>query len=119
MYRCLLINRWWQADNPLERYILRTGCLDLAWAGAYSDEALHKLQTDVYDLVFVSLPAPEYVIPESFLLALRSQPALIATALYPESVFDSYCLRPLSFLEEPFSPGQFEQAINRYLLQVK
>jgi hypothetical protein len=119
MYRCLLINRWWQADNPLERYILRTGCLDLVWAGAYSDEALHRLRTDMYDLVFISLPTPEHVIPEPFLFELRKQPALIATALYPASVFDSYSLHPLFFLEEPFSLAQFEHSINLYLLETK
>lgn len=114
MYQCLLINRWWTADNPLEHYIQRTGCLDLVWAGAYSDEALQKLQFEAYDLVFFSLPTPGTLISEPFLAELRRQKSLILTSLYPEHLFKEYELTPVFFLEEPFSITQFQKAMEKY-----
>lgn len=115
MYRCLLINRWWLKDSLVENYIQRTSCLDLAWSGAYSEEALHELQSGSHDLVIASLPSPDHVIPESILSELRGQESLILTAMYPEYLFSSYNLNSLFFLKEPFAMGTFQQALEKYI----
>jgi len=113
MYRCILINRWWLADSLLEKYIRRTGCLDLIWSGAYSDEALDTLRSNDYDLVFVSLPSPDQIISDDVLSELRRQEFLIVTSSYPEYLFYGYDLNPVSFLKEPFSIVNLTSAIDK------
>jgi two-component SAPR family response regulator len=115
MYSCILINRSWLADSFIEKYIHRTGFLNLTWSGAYSQEALEMLQTKNYDVVFVSLPSPDQIIPEGILSELRKQQALIITASYPEYVFSGYELNPVSFLKEPFSMANFQLTIEKII----
>jgi len=115
MHSCILINRWWLADSLLEKYIRRTGCLDLVWSGAYSHEALQMLQSNQYDLVFASLPSPEQVLADSVLNELRRQQSLIITASYPEYLFSGYELDPICFLKEPFPMANFESALGKFI----
>ena len=99
----------------MEKYIRRTGCLDLVWSGAYSHEALQMLQSNQYDLVFASLPSPEQVLADSVLNELRRQQSLIITASYPEYLFSGYELDPICFLKEPFPMANFESALGKFI----
>jgi two-component SAPR family response regulator len=115
MYRCILIKRWWLADSFLESYIRRTSCLDLAWSGAYSSEALSMLQSEKYDLVFASMPAPDMVVPESIVSELRKQQSLIISTPYPEYLFSDYHLEPIYYLKEPFPPCNLQKALEKFI----
>ncbi|RAK68054.1 hypothetical protein [Hymenobacter edaphi] len=115
MYRCLLLcDAGVTPSDLLLKFIRRTGCLDLVWAGAYPDLAAAGLPAAGWDLVFASLPAPEQPVPEAWQELLRRQPALVLTSPYPARLYAGHDWQPLAFLAEPFSFDQFQRALQRY-----
>ncbi|PQA55112.1 type 2 periplasmic-binding domain-containing protein [Siphonobacter curvatus] len=115
MFNCLLLHRSYLSDTLLEHYIRRTGCLDLTWTGSYSSEAVQEIRSGKYDLVFVSLPEPHSLLPESLVTTLRHCKSLVLSSLYPEHLYAHYRLERLHFLTEPFPAQQFQQAIEKYI----
>ncbi len=117
MFNCLLLHRSYLTNTLLEHYIQRTGCLDLTWTGSYSSEAVQEIRSGKYDLVFVSLPEPDSLLPETLITALHhcDGKSLILSSFYPEHLYAHYQLERLHFLTEPFPAQQFQQAIETYI----
>ena len=113
-YRCIVLNRSWLANNPLDAFIKRTGCLDVVWTGAFSEEAIQRLQTEQFDLVIASLPLEE-TLSDSMIRALRQLPWLILTSSYPKRRQTQLGLQPLAYLHEPFSADQFQQSVQTFI----
>ncbi len=115
MFNCLLLHRSYLTNTLLEHFIQRTGCLDLTWTGSYSNEAVQEIRSGKYDLVFLSLPEPDFSMTEDLLSVLREQKSLILSSLYPEQLYSHYQLQRIHFLTEPFPPQQFQQAVEKYI----
>lgn len=118
MYRCIHISRGSLTESLLNYFIRRTICIELRWDGPLSDEVISVLRSETYDLVFVSLPPPDEILPESILTELRSQRSLILSSLYPKHLYLEYQLKPICFLTEPFSVNDFQLAMENYFINV-
>jgi len=116
MYRCLVLHApGLLPSGLLLKFIGRTGCLELVWAGAYADLSLARQQAADWDLVFASLPAPDQLLPADYWHLLQQQKALVLTSPFPAKLFVWAGWHPVAFLTEPFSFAQFQQALQLYL----
>jgi hypothetical protein len=118
MYRCIHISSGSLTESLLNYFIRRTICIELRWDGPLSEEVISVLRSEIYDLVFVSLPPPDEILPEDILTELRRQQSLILSSFYPKHLYFNYQLKPVCFLTEPFSVHDFQLAIEKHLFNV-
>ncbi len=111
MTTCLLLSHYGAVECLLTKFVYRTGFLDIVWAGAYTDEAIDLLNDPAIALAMVCLPPPGQALKPELVQGLQRHRALFVTAQYPEHLYAHYKLRPVAFLNEPFSFTQFQAAL--------
>jgi hypothetical protein len=115
MIPSLLLSHHGAGECLLTKFVDRTGFLDIVWAGAFTTEATEQLLNPTIKLTLVCLPPPSQMIDNSLLDALRRQEKLLLTALYPFHLYSNYKLQPTAFINEPYSFGQFQLALESCL----
>ncbi|MCK8496028.1 MULTISPECIES: hypothetical protein [Spirosoma] len=115
MIPSLLLSHYGAGECLLTKFVNRTGFLDIVWTGAFTDKAIEQLLNTEIKLTLACLPPPNQEIESSVLDALRRQEKLLLTSVYPFHLYSNYKLHPTAFINEPYSFGQFQVALESCL----
>lgn len=106
-------------DEPYQRdilveYVLARSELVLKGTAESGDEALEKIRTNCYDLLFLDINMPALSGIE-ILERLECAPCAIFTTAYDEFAVKAFELGALDYLLKPFDQSRFDCAVDRAL----
>ncbi len=119
MIRILIVD-----DEPLPRERIRTllaehGDLEIVGECRDGVEALHAIQQEQPDLIFLDIQMPEL---DGFgvlrALPTDAMPAFIFVTAYDEYAIDAFEVNALDYLLKPIHPARFEKALFRAIEQL-
>ena len=109
---CLIVDDEELARNLVENYINRLPHLHILGKCSNPLEAMHILQNQQVDLLFLDIQMPELTGVE-FLKTLPQKPLVIFTTAYKEYALEGYQLDVVDYLLKPFRFERFLQAVNK------
>ena len=110
--RCIIIEDQLPAQRVLKRFISDAGNLSLEGTFSNAMEALHFLQAQDVDLMFLDIHLPK-VTGLEFLKSVKNPPHVILTTAYSEYAIESYELNVVDYLLKPFTFQRFLQALGK------
>ncbi len=110
--RCLIVDDEPPAQRILERYIGDIPHMEMVGKVTHPSEALHVLQSEEVDLIFLDINLPQLSGLE-FLKTVDRLPEIIITTAYPEYALDGFELNVLDYLVKPISFDRFMKAVSR------
>lgn len=107
---CIIVEDQAPAQRVLQKFIADIGSLRLA--GTFTDAlgALHFLNENKVDLIFLDIHLPK-ISGMDFLKMLPQPPAVILTTAFSEYAVESYEHNVVDYLVKPFSFGRFAKAV--------
>ncbi len=113
-YRCMIVDDEPAAHYVLANYIAKNPQLELMHDAYNAIEALHYLEQNTVDLMFLDIDMPE-VTGIEMLGKIANPPRTILTTAYSEFALESYEYGVLDYLLKPIFYPRFEKAVERFL----
>ena len=112
MLKCLIID-----DEPIARdgmadYVKDISFLNLVATCEDALEALHWLESEIIDLIFLDIQMPK-LNGLDLLKAMDQKPMVIITTAFPSFALEGFQLEVLDYLVKPFSFQRFLKASNK------
>mgnify|MGYP003575766451 CR=1 FL=1 len=117
MIRCLVVDDEPLALDILEDYISKVPFLKLVKTTTSAIEALHLVQQDQIDLVFLDVQMPELT-GIQFLKIINGKCQVILTTAYPQYALDGYELNVLDYLLKPIAFDRFYKSVHKVMQQI-
>ncbi|MBU0474080.1 MAG: LytTR family DNA-binding domain-containing protein [Bacteroidetes bacterium] len=114
--KCLIIDDEPMALDIVKDYVNKVPFLELSQSYRDSLKALHYLQHNKVDLIFLDINMPDLT-GIQFLKSLIHQPLVIFTTAYSEYAVESYDFNAVDYLLKPIEFDRFLKAANRALEQ--
>ncbi|HEY0677948.1 MAG TPA: LytTR family DNA-binding domain-containing protein [Chitinophagaceae bacterium] len=116
--RCVIVDDEPNAIEILQRYASRVDLLETAATFRDPAKAVHLLNSEKIELLFIDINMPELTGMQ--LLALLSyKPLVIFTTAYPEYAVESYDYNAIDYLVKPISFERFLKAVNKAITQAE
>lgn len=115
MIRAIAIDDEPAALEVLVRYAEKIPFLELKKVFYSAAEALHYLQEEDLDLVFIDIQMPDMLGTDLARLLQNRNLAIVFTTAYTEFAVEGFSLQALDYLLKPFDFARFLQACNRAL----
>lgn len=112
VYRCLIVDDEKPAHDVLMAHLRQTEGLQFVASAFNGKEALHMLQHEEIDIVFLDIEMP-LVNGMELLQALSPKPAVIITTAFQEFAFDAWQNDAVDYLKKPISYVKFMKAVNK------
>ncbi len=104
------------AQEVVETHISKFPSLHLVAKCSNAVEALHALQQNDIDLMFLDIQMPQ-ISGIDFLKTLPNPPKVILTTAFSEYAMDGYDLNVVDYLLKPISFDRFAKAVNKAISQ--
>lgn len=114
MISCIIIDDEPLAVQLLEDHALKTGLLNIVYAGTDVFRAIEVLNSQQVDLVFIDLQMPEMTGMELMQL-FSSRHSFIITSAYPEYALDAFRFRVIDFMLKPVTFKRFYQGVEKFI----
>ena len=111
---CVIVDDEYLAVNVLQEYAARIHNLEVKKSFINPSEALHWLQQEPVDILFLDIQMP-YLDGFSLLQQLKNPPMVIFTTARHDYAVKAFELDVLDYLVKPVSFERFELAVNRAL----
>ncbi|SDJ84159.1 DNA-binding response regulator, LytR/AlgR family [Catalinimonas alkaloidigena] len=110
--RCLIVDDEPLARDLLEGYVRKTPFLELVGKCRSAVEALHVMEEQAVDLLFLDIQMPELTGME-FSKTLGKQVRVIFTTAFDQYALEGFKVSALDYLLKPFSYGDFLRAAHK------
>ncbi|MCX6224961.1 MAG: LytTR family DNA-binding domain-containing protein [Bacteroidia bacterium] len=110
---CLVVDDEPNAIRILQEYLKEFNNLVLAGTAGNAFDALHILQTNKIDLLFLDIQMPQ-ITGLQLLKTLADPSAVIITTAHRDYAVDAFDFQVLDFLLKPISFERFSRSVNRY-----
>lgn len=110
--KCVVIDDESLASDVLKNYINRISNLELSAVFNNGIDALHYVNSNQVDLLFIDIQMPD-INGMDFLKLVTKKCNIIFTSAYPEYALEGYDFNPLDFLVKPISFEKFMRAVGR------
>lgn len=111
---CLAVDDEPPALNIITQYIKAIPSLELAGVCTNAIDALHLLQQQPIDLIFLDIQMPQ-LLGTDFVRTLKSSPKVIFTTAYRKFAIEGFELDAVDYLLKPISFERFLKAVNKVL----
>ncbi len=110
--KCIVVDDEFLARQLLEGYVKKVPYLELVDLCESALDAIHVLQQQKIDLVFLDVNMPE-LNGINFIKSLKYKPEIIITTAYSEHALEGYQLDVIEYLLKPIYFERFLQAVNK------
>ena len=116
MIKCLIVDDEPLAQEVLERYIMKSGQLQLIRKCNNVFEAHEVLQKEKIDILFmdIKMPAGNGI---EYIKLLTHPPAVVFTTAYSEYAAESYSVEAIDYLLKPITEERFLKSISKFKKQ--
>lgn len=111
---CLAVDDEPPALEVIKRHISLIPDLELTATCINAVEALHTLQQDKIDLLFLDIQMPQ-ILGTDFIRTLKSPPKIIFTTAYRKFAIEGFELDAADYLLKPISFERFLKAVNKVI----
>lgn len=111
---CLVVDDEPPALDVLKRYIALIPSVTLAGTCNNAVEALHLLQEQNIDLLFLDIQMPQ-ILGTDFIRTLKKPPKVIFTTAYRKFAVEGFELDAVDYLLKPISFERFLKAVNKVM----
>lgn len=111
---CIIIEDELPASKILAMHISGIGFLELKGIFGNVSKALHCINTNKIDLIFLDINLPK-ISGIDFAKSLNTNAGIIFTTAYKEYALEGYELNAIDYLLKPVSFERFSKAVNRYM----
>jgi two-component system, LytTR family, response regulator len=111
-YRCLIVDDETPAHEVLKAHIAQTEGLNHTASAFNGKEAMHILQHEKVDIVFLDIEMP-LITGMELLKSLSTKPAVIITTAFQEFAFEAWENDAVDYLKKPISYAKFLKAVNK------
>lgn len=112
MIRCIIVDDEQLARDVLEMFISDVPDLKLVGICKNAYEALHILENDFVDVMFLDIQMPD-VSGINLVKSLKNPPLVVFTTAYEEYALEGYEVWPVDYLLKPISLDRFNQALDK------
>jgi len=110
--RCIIVDDEPLALDLLESYVTKTPFLELVGRCNNAFEAMHLIETQTVDLIFLDIQMPDLSGLE-FSKTLKNGPKIIFTTAFEQYAIQGFKVDALDYLLKPFSYEEFVIAANK------
>jgi DNA-binding LytR/AlgR family response regulator len=111
---CLAVDDEPPALNVIARHIAAIPALELAGTCTNAIDALHMLQQQPIDLLFLDIQMPQ-ILGTDFIRTLKNPPKVIFTTAFRKFAVEGFELNAVDYLLKPISFERFLMAVNKVL----
>jgi DNA-binding LytR/AlgR family response regulator len=111
---CLVVDDEPPALEVLKKYIALIPSLELTGTCNNAVEALHLLQEQYIDLLFLDIQMPQ-ILGTDFIRTLKKPPKVIFTTAYRKFAVEGFELDAVDYLLKPISFDRFLKAVNKVM----
>ena len=112
MIRCIIVDDEQLARDVLEMFISDVPDLKLVGICKNANEALHILENDFVDVMFLDIQMPD-VSGINLVKSLKNPPLVVFTTAYEEYALEGYEVWAVDYLLKPISLDRFNQALDK------
>ncbi len=112
MIRCIIVDDEQLARDVLEMFISDVPDLKLVGICKNAYEALHILENDFVDVMFLDIQMPD-VSGINLVKSLKNPPLVVFTTAYEEYALEGYEVWAVDYLLKPISLDRFNQALDK------
>ena len=112
MIRCIIVDDEQLARDVLEMFISDVPDLKLVGICKNAYEALHILENDFVDVMFLDIQMPD-VSGINLVKCLKNPPLVVFTTAYEEYALEGYEVWAVDYLLKPISLDRFNQALDK------
>lgn len=112
MIRCIIVDDEQLARDVLEMFISDVPDLKLVGICKNAYEALHTLENDFVDVMFLDIQMPD-VSGINLVKSLKNPPLVVFTTAYEEYALEGYEVWAVDYLLKPISLDRFNQALDK------
>lgn len=112
MIRCIIVDDEQLARDVLEMFISDVPDLKLVGICKNAYEALHILENDFVDVMFLDIQMPD-VSGINLVKSLKNPPLVVFTTAYVEYALEGYEVWAVDYLLKPISLDRFNQALDK------
>lgn len=116
--KCLIVDDEQYARKLLEGYVSRIPDLELAGLCRNSMEAMHHLNQEHIDLLFLDIQMPDLTGIE-LIKTLNYKPVVIFTTAYQEYALEGYQLDVIDYMLKPITFERFLKGVNKAAEQIR
>jgi two-component system, LytTR family, response regulator len=117
-YTCLIADDEFPAHEVLQILLEQYPELRLLKSCYNGEDALHEINTNIYDIVFLDVNMPQLSGIE-LLAQVAQKPAIIITTAYNTFAFEAYQNDVIDYLQKPISLDRFSKAVAKAMKYAK
>ena len=111
-YKCLIVDDESLALRLMEDHVSKVPGLELVGKCQHALQALHILQQEHIDILFLDIQMPDLTGIE-LVKILKNKPAVVFTTAYAEYALEGYQLDVVDYLVKPIALDRFLQAVRK------